>query len=149
MPGPYSPNDDIVGPIIHQIALEIQQDIPSIGFVWEKVPDRTPTDNQVLLAMQKARVMSDTNGKLKLLINISAHHVFRRVEFDQAVARAYTYISPWLRTLDAWPDQTLGGLAMSVTPSELTVTQIAPSGQPFVALYVTFDVLTEFNIPLS
>lgn len=147
--GPYSPNDSLFGPIVHAIAGILTTNIPSIEYVWEKTPDRAPSDNQVLLPITRVKVLDDTNGKLKIRITISARHLFRRRELDAGIAQAYTYIMPWLFVLSAWPDQTLGGLAMSVSPSDLIVTKVIEAGQPYNALVVEFHVLTEFNIPLS
>jgi hypothetical protein len=149
VPGPYTPQDTLIGPIIHQIAVTIQTEIPSIEYVWEKTPDRAPSNNQVLLPLLKGKVLSDTNGKMKLLLTIGARHLFRRTELDAGITAVYTYIMPWLMMLDAWPNQTLAGLAMSTTPKDFAVTRMIESGQVFIALAVDFDVLTEFNIPLS
>lgn len=149
MPGPYTPSDTLVGPIITQIANTIRNEIPAIEYVWEKVPDRAPSDNQVLLPLLKIKVLSDTNGKLKILLTIGARHVFRRRELDAGISQAYTFIMPWLRLLSAWPNQTQGGLAIDTTPTDLAVTRIIEGGQAFIALAVNFDVLTEFNIDLT
>lgn len=149
MPGPYAPSDTLIGPIITQIANNIRTQIPSIEYVWEKVPDRAPSDNQVLLPLLKIKQVDDTNGKLKILLTVGARHVFRRRELDAGIAQAYTYIMPWLKMLSAWTNDTLGGLAIKVTTTDLAVTRIIESGQVFIALATNFEVLTEFNIDLS
>lgn len=149
MPGPYSPSDDFIGPISHQIAITIQAQIPSIGYVFEKPPDRPPQDNEVFIQFVKGQVLSDTNGKMKLKLTYSARHFFRRAEMDTVLGRAYTYVTPWLRMLDAWPNQTLGGLVMETNPTSLSVLQVTESGQVSVALAVAFDTVTEFNISLT
>lgn len=134
---------------MHQLATIIQTQIPSIDFVYEKMPDRAPTDNQVLLPMVKAKVVDDTNGKLKVRFTIASQHLFRRTEMDTALTRAYAYVMPWLFMLSAWTNQTLSGLSIAVYMSDLGVTQLVVSGQAYVALVVNFDVLTEFNIVLN
>lgn len=149
MAGPYAPNDTLFGPIIHAIAVILKNGIPSIGYVWEKTPDRAPSDNQVILPILKVHILDDTNGKLKIRITIGARHLFRRTELDAGLSIAYSYIMPWLFLLSAWPDQTLGGLAIDVTPTDVMPAKVMESGQAFVALAVNFDVLTEFNIPLT
>jgi hypothetical protein len=149
MPGPYTPQDTLVGPIIHQLALTIQQQIPSIGQVWEKMPDRAPSNNQVLLPLIKIHVLSDTNGKLKVRLVVAARHVFRRTELDAGLAQVYTYIMPWLRMLAAWPNQTLGGLAIQVDPTDFAMTRVIEGGQSMIVLAANFNVLTEFNIDLT
>jgi hypothetical protein len=149
MAGPYAPGDTLVGPIIHQIAQIIRTEIPSIENVYEAVPDRAPSDNQVLLPLIKIKPLDDTNGKLKVLISIGARHVFRRRELDAGITQVYTYIMPWLRMLSAWNNDTLGGLSIKVTTTDLAVTRIIESGQVYIALAVNFDVLTEFNIDLT
>lgn len=149
MPGPYAPSDTLIGPIIHQLAVNIQNQIPSIEYVWEKVPDRAPSDNQVLLPLLKIKVVDDTNGKLKIMLTIGARHVFRRRELDAGITQAYTYIMPWLRMLSAWTNDTLGGLSIKVTTTDLAITRIIESGQVFIAVATNFEVLTEFNIDLT
>lgn len=149
MPGPFSPSDTVIGPIVHQLALYIQQQIPSIAQVYEELPDRNPMHNSVILPLGKTKVLSDTNGKLKVSFQINMRHLFRRKEMDANIAEAYTYVMPWLLMLSAWENQTLGGLAMEVNPSDLQVMQASESGQAYVALAVNFDVVTEFNIPLT
>lgn len=149
MPGPYSPNDNLIGPILHQLAVNIKSQIPSIEYIWEKPPDRAPSDNQVLLPILKIKILDDTNGKVKIRMTIGARHVFRRREFDAGLGQAYTYIMPWLLMLSAWSNDTLGGLTMKVDPTDLAISRLAEGGQIFIALAVNFDILTEFNIDLS
>lgn len=149
MPGPYTPADNEIGPIIHQIALTIQAQIPSIAYVYEDMPDRAPMDNTVLIPLSKSKVLSDTNGKIKVKHIFGVRHVFRRKQYSSNVVSAYSYVLPWLKMLAAWPNQNLSGLAISVTTTDLMVTQVAESGQPMVALVVNFEVLTEFNADLT
>lgn len=134
---------------MHVIAQTIATQIPSIGHVYEKLPDRPPTDNEVLLPMVKAKIVDDTNGKLKVRFTITAQHLFRRGQIDNGLTRAYTYVMPWLQMLSAWTNQTLSGLAIAMYTSDLAVTQIVDNGQAYVALVVNFDVLTEFNLVLT
>lgn len=148
MAGPYAPSDDIIGPIIHEIALIIQTGIPSIEYVHERVPDRAPANNHVLLPILKIHQLDDTNGKLKIRITIGARHVFRRTELDAGITKMYTYIMPWLFLIAAWPNQTLNGRAIQMEISDVIPTRIMESGQAYIALAINFDVLTEFNIPL-
>lgn len=148
MPGPYAPDDSLVGPIAHEIAIMVQQQIPSITTVYEKLPDRSPTDNSVILPMIRAKVLGDTNGKMKIRFTFSMRHLFRRKSMPDNIASAYSYLMPWMNFLSAWPNQTLNGLAIEVTATDISITQLMESGQPMVALMVNFDVLTEFNIPL-
>lgn len=148
MAGPYTPGDTLIGPIISQIAQTIRTQIPSIEYVWEKTPDRAPSDNQVLLPLLKIKQIDDTNGKLKIILTIGARHLFRRQELDAGITRAYTYIMPWLRLLAAWPNATAGGLAIKITTTDLAITRIIESGQVYIAVATNFEVLTEFNIDL-
>lgn len=149
MPGPFTPSDTVIGPIIHQLAVSIQTQIPSIAQVYEQLPDRNPMHNSVILPLGRSKILSDTNGKLKVNFTITMRHLFRRKEMDANISEAYTYVMPWLQFLAAWENQTLGGLAIEVNPSDLQVVQVAESGQAYVALAVNFDVVTEFNIPLT
>lgn len=150
MPGPFTPADTMIGPIVHAIATIIQQQIPSIAKVYEDLPDRAPIDNSVLLPLTNAKVKEETNGKMRVSFTIGARHVFKRKNMPDNVAQAYQYLMPWLQMLAAWPNQNLGlSYVRSVSATDARVTQLAESGQPMVALAVNFDVLAEFNIPLS
>jgi hypothetical protein len=149
MPGPFAPADTLVGPIAHEIATLIQTQIPSINTVYEKLPDRPPGDNCVILPLTVGKVEDDTNGKLKVMLTFSMRHLFRRTNMSDSITQAYAYVQPWLNFLSAWSNQSLGGLAIEVNATKLTIAHLAESGQPMVGLVVDFNVLTEFNIPLS
>lgn len=149
MPGPYSPSDTLVGPIVHQLALLVAAQIPSVGHVYEDLPDRSPTDNSVIVPLIRAKVLGETNGKLRVQLQFSLRHLFRRKNMPDNIATAYTYVMPWLNLLSAWPNQNLSGLAIEVNPSDVVVTQMSESGQPMVALVINFFVVTEFNISLT
>lgn len=149
MPGPFAPSDSLVGPIVHQIALFVAAQIPSVGHVYEDLPDRPPADNSVIIPLLRGKVQSNTNGKLKLQLQFSLRHLFRRKNMPDNIAMAYTYIMPWLQMLSAWPNQNLNGLAIEVDADTVMVTQMSESGQPMVALVVNLFVVTEFNIPLT
>jgi hypothetical protein len=99
--------------------------------------------------MVHGKVLGDTNGKLKVQLTYGMTHVFRRANMSDALTRAYTYVTPWLNFLAAWPNQNLGGLAMEVNATDLTFAQRTESGQAMVGLVISFQVVTEFNIPLS
>lgn len=149
MPGPFAPDSTLLSNIIHQIAVTIKEQIPTISYIYEDAPDRAPGDNSVLLPLTKFKVLDDTNGKLKVNFTISARHVFRRKQMSDNLKQAYSYIYPWMMVLSAWSNQTLGGYAMEVNPKEGGVSQVSEAGQSMVALVNTFEVVTEFNIPLS
>jgi hypothetical protein len=149
MPGPFVPNDSLVGPISSEIATLIQAQIPSIDYIYQRLPDRPPGDNSVTLFMVRGKVLGDTNGKVKIRLTFRMNHLFRRVNISDSFARAYTYVMPWLDFLSAWPNQNLNGLAIEVDATDVGITQVPQSGQPAVALVVDFNVLTEFNIPLT
>lgn len=148
MAGPYSPNDSLVGPIIHELAVIIQTGIPSIQTVYEDMPDRAPIDNSVVLPLTDAEPKDETNGKMVVKLVIGGKHLFRRKEMSANIQQAYSYLFPWLQLLSAWPNQDLGGLARSITTTKVRVTQAGEAGTPFLALAVDFTVLTEFNVPL-
>ena len=149
MPGPFAPTDDLIGPISQQIATLISVQIPSIQYVYTRMPDKPPGDNSVVLRLVDGMDIDETSGKIKLKITFRASHIFRRAKIGDTFARAYTYVTPWLKFLAAWQNQQLGGLSMAVTTKRFNVMQIPQSGQSVVALLIDFQVLTEFNIPLT
>lgn len=149
MPGPYVPDGTLITDIIHQIAITIQAQIPSISHVYEEYPDRAPNDNTVILPLTKFKVLDDSNGKLKVVFVITAKHLFRRKQMSDNITQAYSYVNPWLLCISAWPNQDLGGNAIQLTIKEGGVQQMAEAGQAMVGLVVSFEVLAEFNIPLT
>lgn len=149
MPGPFSPSDNLIGPIVHQIALFVGAQIPSIAHIYEDIPDVSPQDNSVIIPLLKAKIVDETSGKVKINLTFALSHIFRRTKMQDNVVRAYSYVMPWLQLLSAWPNQNLNGQAISVSSRELIVRQAAASGQPVVTLAVQFDVLTEFNASLT
>lgn len=149
MPGPWSPSDTLVGPVVNQLISDIHSQIPSIVEVYFTIPDSQPLDNSVILPMIKAKVIDDTNGKMKVKLMFALRHVFRRTKLSDDIARAYTYVQPWLYLLSAWLNQGLGGLSIDIDIDDLVVTRVTQSGQVMVAIAINFAVLTEFNIVLT
>jgi len=149
MPGPFSPNDSLIGPIVHQLALFIQAQIPSIAYLYEKLPAKPPQDNSFIIPLLKSKITNETSGKIYLMLTFAVQHIFRRKELDANIASAYSYIVPWLSLLAAWPNQNLGGLTRSVSAKDLLLSQAAASGQAVVALTFHVEIETEFNIPLT
>lgn len=149
MPGPFTPDGTLLKNIVHQLAITIQAQIPSIATVYEDYPDRAPGDNTVIIPLTKFKVLDDTNGKLKVAFTFSARHLFRRKAMSDNLNQAYQYIYPWLACISAWPNVELNGFADVVNIKEGGVSQVAEAGQPMVALVVTFEVVAEFNIVMS
>lgn len=149
MPGPFVPDSTILANVIHQLAITIKAQIPSINLVYEDYPDQSPGDNTVILPLTKYKVLDDTNGKLKVSFLFGARHLFRRRRMSENLALAYSYVNPWLMCISAWPNQDLGGYANQVTIKEGGVSQVSEAGTSMVALITTFDVQVEFNIPLT
>lgn len=150
MAGPFAPSDSLIGPIVTAIANNIRTQIPSIQYVYEKLPDRSPQDNSVIIPLLKAKVReAETEGKVGILFTFGLRHLFRRKEMPDNIAAAYIYIMPWMQMLTAWPNQQLGGLARVTNVTDISIMQVAESGQPMVALAINIDVLTEFNVITS
>lgn len=149
MPGPYTPQDTLVGPIISALASDVATQIPAVGPIYPTLPDRPPGDNAVIIPLLRAKIISDTNGKLKVRLYFAMRHLFRRAEMSDTILRAYTFVQPWLLVLTAWSNQNLNGHAIQVDVSDLTVIQVSQSAQPMIALAINFEVLTEFNIAIT
>jgi len=146
VPGPYTPTDSLIGPIATFIANLITTQIPSITHVYPTLTDRAPSDNAVVLRFTRGKIVDETNGKIRVVLTYTMNHLFRRAEIDASLLRAYAYAVPWMRFLAAIPNQALGGLAISMTATDLATTQVPISGQPTIALVVDFNVHTEFNL---
>jgi hypothetical protein len=143
----YAPEDTLVGPIIHEIAEIVRNQIQGVSVVYETVPDKQPEDNSVLIPLTKYDCETDTNGKLRIHFIFGLRHLFRRNQMEDSIPEAYRYLVPYLLAFSAWDNQTLNGLAESVDVAQGGVTQYVESGQVFAALVVNIKVLTEFNIP--
>lgn len=147
MPGPFQPNDTLIGPIVSALATNIRTQLPSIQYVYEKLPDRSPQDNSVIIPLVKGKVKEqETEGKVSILLTFGIRHLFRRKEMPDNVGQAQSYLMPWLLMLTAWVNQNLGGLARVTNVTDVAIVHVAESGQPMVALAVNVDVLTEFNV---
>lgn len=149
MPGPFVPADDFIGPIVTALSNDVVAQIPAVGPIYPYLPDRPPGDNTVIIPLLRAKIESDTNGKLKVRLHFAMRHLFRRAEMSDTIKRAYTFVRPWLLLLSAWANQNLNGLAIQVDVSDLTIIQVSQSAQPMIALAINFEVLTEFNIVLT
>ncbi len=150
MAGPFAPSDSLIGPIVNAIANNIRAQIPSIQYVYEKLPDRSPQDNSVIIPLVKGKVKeAETEGKVSILLTFGIRHLFRRKEMPDNIAQAQSYLMPWLLMLTAWSNQQLGGLARVTNVTDVAIVHVAESGQPMVALAVNVDILTEFNVITS
>lgn len=142
------PTNDVVGPIVHQLALVCQQ-IDGISQVYEHEPESAPEDGSVMIPLKKFKIEGDTNGKLYLKLQFSVMYCKRRVRGVQDIPLIYQYVLPFLLALSSWANQTLSGDAMQVSVTEGGVTQLVYAGQTLRALVTNVEVLTEYNIPLT
>lgn len=149
MPGPFSPNDNLVGPIADEIATLITAQIPTIEYVYTTLPDRPPGDNYVMITFVRGKLLHDYSGIEQWELSYTAMHVFRRRGMQSSLSAAQQYVTPWMNLLAAWPNQKLGGLSEMVNPNQLTILQRVESGQPMVVLAVNFAVITNIAIPLT
>lgn len=140
--------NDVVGPIVHQLALVCQQ-IDGISQIYEQEPETAPEDGSVMIPLKKFKIEGDTNGKLYLRLQFSVMYCKRRVRGVQDIPLIYQYVLPFLLALSSWANQTLSGDAMQVSVTEGGVTQLVYAGQTLRALVTNVEVLTEYNIPLS
>lgn len=144
----FEPTDTLVGPIIHELALVIQDQIGGIGRIYELPPDGPPEHNSIQFPFQMS-VDDETVGKLRVTLSFDIHHHFRRVRFSDDYALAQTYIIPWVLCLATWENQTLNGLAYALHPGKVRVIQMVTSQTPYVSVVSHLDVETELNIPVE
>ena len=149
MAGPFSPADTVVGPIVQALSNIVATQIPAVGYIYQTMPDRPPADDAVIMPLMQAQIIDDTSGKLTIKLSFAMRHLFRRTNLADDIARAYTYIMPWLFVLSAWTNQSVSGLALKVNPKIIKVIQVTQAGQAMVALAIDFDVITEFNIVVT
>lgn len=145
----YSPADNLVGPIIQQLANIAQTNITGITEVYIDEPDGAPEDNSLEIGLAKYDVLDDTNGKLKLLLTFSLRFRRTRVTAAQDLPALRSYVIPFLMAYSSWGAQDLAGDSMLVTVKQGGITQDIRSGQPYRTLITNVQVLTEFNIDVS
>jgi hypothetical protein len=148
VPGPFVPTDTLVGPIIHQLAL-VSQQIQGMGRTYEVPPEGLPEDNSVLFPLKKFRVLDDTNAKLKVELDFSIYHLFRRDRMEDTYPRIQPFLTAWWFALADWQNLTLGGLAILTTIKDGSIGNVMWGDQPYLAVITNITVLTEFNIPLT
>lgn len=147
-----TPTDDIVGPIVHQLALVLSSQITGIGRMYEEVPDGPPENNSVLFPLTSFKFEGDTNGKEYVRLQFGIRYMVRRSNFATNLQACYKMFSAMSRVLAAWYNQPLYDsstgtqYAIQVTPKSGGFTQFVDSGMPYVALILNTEVLTEFNI---
>jgi hypothetical protein len=142
------PTNDVVGPIVHQLALVCEQ-VQGISQVYEQEPDTAPEDGSVMIPLKKFKVEGDTNGKLYLRLMFGVMYCKRRVRGVQDIPALYQYLLPFLYALTDWANQSLQGEAIDVNVADGGVTQFVHAGQTMRALVINVDVCTEYNIQLS
>ncbi len=145
----YTPEDTLIGPIVHEISTIIQTQIPSIAHIYEKLPDRQPLDNSVLIPLRKFTNLQESNGRQKVRLTFGVRHVFRKGKIEESLSAAYSYLMPWLLVLASWSTQNLNGKAITTTATDGGISQVLESGQLMIALVINVDVITEYLIPLS
>lgn len=144
----FEPADTLVGPIIHELAAIIADQIGGVGTIYELPPDGPPEDNSIQFPFQMD-VSDETVGKLRIDLSFDIHHNFRRTRFSEDYARAQTYVIPWVLALATWENQTLNGLAFSLKPGKVRVIQMVTSQTPYVSVVSRLVVSTEINIPVA
>lgn len=144
----FTPSDNLVGPIIHQIALVAQQ-VQGVGRVYETPPEGEPEDNSVLIPLVDWKVIDSTNAKLKVELAFNIYHLFRRDRMEDAYPRAQLVMTAWWNAIADWVNLTLDGLAIDTNIKGGKIGTVTWGSLPYLALIHNITVLTEFNIPLS
>jgi hypothetical protein len=145
-----TPTDDIVGPIVHQLALALSTYVTGIGRMYEEPPDGPPEDGSVIFPLTGFKFEdNDAIGKRYIRLKFGIRYMIKRSTFPDNLLVAYQYFSALSRVLSAWPVQTLNGLAIEVCTKEGAVTQLTVAGQPFLVLVLNVEVLTEINLITS
>lgn len=152
MPTVITPTDDLIGPIVHQLALILNQQISTNPRIYEEYPDGPPETNSIQLPVDGFKVEGDTNGKEYLRISFNLIYVVRRTNFKENLLACYKMFSAIVRVLSSHANQqlqdsnTLIQYAISVTPKNGTFVQFTSAGTPFVGLILRTEVLTEYNV---
>lgn len=146
---PLPQTDDIIGPIIHQLAIALSTKVQGLGRMYEQPPDGPPENNSVIFPVTKFVFESDdhyTNGKMCVTFTIAIRYMIRRSKAVDDIANLYKAFSAFTYVLSSWPVQNLNGTSNTVTPKSGGITQFVMAGQPYMALVINTDVLTEFPI---
>jgi hypothetical protein len=149
MPTTYSPSDPIIGPIITSLHDAIQAQIPSVARIYVTEPDGAFENNSVWIPEPTWEVKGDTNAKLYLCITFSIRHIVNRNLLADSLPLVRSYLYPYLMVLATWANQSLSGNAIVITIKKGGSGQFVHAGINHVALLMTVEVMTEFNIPLT
>lgn len=143
---PLPQTDDIIGPIVHQLAIALSTKVQGLGRMYEQVPDGPPENNSVIFPMTKFVFKQDTNGKVYVCFTFAIRYMIRRSKAVDDIANLYKAFSAFIYVLSSWPVQNLNGTSDTVTPIRGGITQFVMAGTPYMALVIETDVLTEFPI---
>lgn len=138
--------DDIIGPIISNLANYLTQYVPGLGRMYLQPPDGPPENNSCIFPVSKFSFRHDTNGKVYVDFIVSIRYMIRRSKFPQDLQTLYTAFSAFTYVLSSWPIQQLNGNSEEVTPIGGTFTQFVFAGQPYLALVFDTKICTEFPI---
>jgi hypothetical protein len=157
-PGAFTPTDDLIGPIITQLAQCIQTQItPAPSVVYTMPPDGQPENNSVALGMAEWKVEEgdlSTNGILSLCLTFNVWHFFQSRILAENIQNTYNWLHAYLNVFSAWGNQYLQDSqgvvhARAVCPKKGGTTKASFSGIPFTVLYMQIEVITDFSIPLT
>jgi hypothetical protein len=140
------PTDDIIGPIIHEMGLILNQQISTNPRIYEEPPDKPPETNSIQLPVDGFRIEGDTNGKEYVRITFNLMYVVRRTNFPENLLACYQMFSAIVRVLSSHANQDLNDTSISVTPKNGIFVQFTTAGLPVVALILKTEVLTEYNL---
>jgi hypothetical protein len=140
--------DDWLGPVLSALGTLTQQ-IQGIDptTVFTELPELPQAG--VIFPIKNWEVLDDTNAKLKVRWTIDIQHLFTFSRLQDTMQQAQAYIPAWLKALSAWPNQDLGGIAITTTPKSGKLAEAVYGGNRFLALINTVQVTTEYNILLS
>jgi hypothetical protein len=141
--------DDIITPIITQLASFLTQYVPGIGRMYLQPPDGPPENNSVIFPMTQFSFRHDTNGKQYVDLTFAIRYMIRRSKATDDIQTLYKIFSAFIYVLSSWPIQQLNGQAEEVTPLNGLVSQFVFAGQPYMSLTINTKVCTEFPIYTS
>lgn len=149
MPTVYQPADPWIGPIITSLHDAILNQVAGVQRIYTTEPDGPFENNSVWIPEPTWEVKGDTNAKLYLCITFGIRHIVNRDLLGDSFPLVRQYLFPYLMTLAAWANQSLNGNAIAITIKKGGIGQFVHAGVNVVALLMSIEVMTEFNIPVS
>lgn len=145
----YPPNDDVVGPIAHQLVLIAQSQLTGIDYFYEYETDGAPQHNSLMVMEPKFDITDDSDGRYFIILKFTIVLRYSTSQTSIDLAPMRQYVTPMLQAYGSWLNSDLGGLCRIVSIKSGGIVRELYAGEPFRSLVLNIAIETEYNIPTS